>query len=201
MLLIISSIFITLFSIYIIAHIYSNDPQILDQFGFLSFIHKKEIVSQAAIDETLNNVTQEEVTTKEELPPPVSKEDDTKKQLNQESDIVVVENFKLGSSIDKPSESILSYEIVRNDDKIDKISGVSVIVMKVDGNYVVLPQGITLSEGIPQWNGKGFTFSFKYRKQYVIKIPKPISSITETVIFLFDNTGKLLLSYNHKAAL
>ncbi|MBF0473897.1 MAG: hypothetical protein HQK91_09945 [Nitrospirae bacterium] len=193
---IMSSVLISLISIIFFTHLYFQDYQLLSQLGLPFIGHKGEITPETKVE-----VPHEETKKEDTIPLPVTKSDTTPnvdatqkpdvaqkpEEIKKEDSYLAIENFKLEGSN-------LYYEIVRKDNKSDKIPGLSIIVLKVDDNLVALPQGIILKDGIPKWNKKGFSFNFRYRKQVVISIPKQTGTITEITVYLFDNSGKLILS-------
>jgi hypothetical protein len=188
---IISSILTTLVTIYIFTHLYFKDYQLLSQLGLPFIAHKEQ--TEAKVETSKDAAKNSGATPIEMSPPTVTKPDIPLKpdeiKINNQDSIVAIENLKLEGSN-------LFYEIVRNDNKRAKLQGLSIIVLKVDGNFIPLPQGVIMKDGIPKWNKKGFSYNFRYRKQVEINLPKLASAITEINIYIFDNAGKLLLNFN-----
>lgn len=197
--LIISSIITTLFSVYLFSQLYYKDHQIFSQLPF--FGNKEEQAVNAAKE---NTTPQLEAKKPDEIPPPAllnepkkpvetPNTDETKNTIK--NSILKIENLRV-EPIEGGSGSNLFFDIAKTDNKDNKIPGVTIVVLKVNGNFISLPQDITLINGVPKWNKKGFPFNFRYRKQVIINLPKQAGVISEISIYIFNNRGHLLLDYH-----
>jgi len=87
----------------------------------------------------------------------------------------------------------INFTVVKKETGGNKLSGMVVLVGKIENEYFAMPQGVGVREGVPANYAKGERFVIRYRRPFERTIPYAADSLDELSIFVYDEHGAMLL--------
>ena len=107
-------------------------------------------------------------------------------------DTVTLEDLRV-MEIAESDGFTINFTVVKRNTGGNKLSGMVVLVGKIENEYFAIPQGVEVREGVPANYAKGERFVIRYRRPFERTIPYAADSLDELSIFVYDEHGAMLL--------